>query len=418
MGLIKSILANFKGHKLRTIATLLWIIIGITSVVIVNSIGNGFEKEISKSFDKINTRKTNIYFYSDDYSGSGNGGDSMSIFFKPFTNQDIETLSFIEGVEKIAPANQDFNSMGSVNSSEIFFDKKSAPIDYCPFKNKDLVKGCDVNFGRGFSPDDEDRKVIILTTDTATQLFDNPEKAIGNGVSLDNIVYEIIGVADLPMPGNDNEESTQMYEDPGFFVSFIPEKAFNASSIQDMYSTEISGLSLTVAKGYEVSDVSTNIVNKLTELHPGIAGYYEAENQSDSIAEIESAKSNISNFVMAITVISMFVGGIGVMNIMYISVMERKREIGIRRAVGAKPKNILMQFLSEAIFITTCGGILGIVVGIIATNYISTRLPFEAVFSFKSLVYALVTTILTGVIFGMIPAIKASKVHPIEAIYG
>jgi len=123
--------------------------------------------------------------------------------------------------------------------------------------------------------------------------------------------------------------------------------------------------------------------------------------------------STINKFVTLITAISMFVGGVGVMNIMYVSVMERQREIGIRRAIGAKPLDILIQFLVEAIFITILGGIIGIVIGFIVVNY----LPFKAIPNINSLLFASVTTVVTGTIFGIVPAIKASKLDPIKAIY-
>jgi putative ABC transport system permease protein len=113
----------------------------------------------------------------------------------------------------------------------------------------------------------------------------------------------------------------------------------------------------------------------------------------------------------------MFVGGVGVMNIMYVSVMERQREIGIRRAIGAKPRHIMLQFLTEAVFITVCGGILGIIIGFVVVNYASNYLPFKAIPNANSLFYAFIATVLTGVVFGIVPAFKASRLDPIKAIY-
>ena len=126
--------------------------------------------------------------------------------------------------------------------------------------------------------------------------------------------------------------------------------------------------------------------------------------------------STINIFITLITAISMFVGGVGVMNIMYVSVMERQREIGIRSAIGAN-QDILIQFLAEAIFITILGGIIGIVIGFIVVNYASNYLPFKAIPNINSLLFASVTTVVTGTIFGIVPAIKASKLDPIKAIY-
>lgn len=127
--------------------------------------------------------------------------------------------------------------------------------------------------------------------------------------------------------------------------------------------------------------------------------------------------SHINSFVNIIVVVAMIVGGVGVMNIMYVSVMERQREIGIRRAIGAKPRTILFQFLIESTFITVCGGILGIIVGYFAVGYVEDIIGFAAIPTLTSYFYAVVTTILTGIVFGMLPAIKASKLDPIKAIY-
>lgn len=174
---------------------------------------------------------------------------------------------------------------------------------------------------------------------------------------------------------------------------------------------------LKVTDGYDVFEVANTIIERLYELHPDVNGSYTTPDPTEQMQALESITSSTNKIVSFITVAAMSVGGIGVMNIMYVSVMERQREIGIRRAIGAKPRSILLQFLTEAIFITVVGGILGIITGLIATKYVSPRIGFEVIPSFNSIMYATLATIITGIVFGMIPAYKASKLDPIKAIY-
>lgn len=409
MSVIKSSLINLKGHKLRVFVTLLWIIMGITSSILVSSIGNGLKKEVTDSVNRVNPNKTRIYFESSDSNMA-----NMETFLNPFKLEDIEELSFIEGVERISASKDDF-SMGSMYYSDASFDKKTTYLDIKEFNDDKIVPV----FGRNFSYDDENRKVIIITMQNAIDLFNSPKEALGKGITINNHIYEVIGIIDENSIKNNSESNinNMYYDDMNYIYSYMPKKAFNDLMNQFSYPQEIYSLDLVVSKGYDMYEVSGNVINKLYELHPDINGSYNIDDPTEETKELESMISTINKFVTLITAISMFVGGVGVMNIMYVSVMERQREIGIRRAIGAKPLDILVQFLVEAIFITILGGIIGIVIGFIVVNYASNYLPFKALPNINSLLFASVTTVITGTIFGIVPAIKASKLDPIKAIY-
>lgn len=409
MSVIKSSLINLKGHKLRVFVTLLWIIMGITSSILVSSIGNGLKKEVTDSVNRVNPNKTRIYFESSDSNMA-----NMETFLNPFKLEDIDELSFIEGVERISASKDDF-SMGSMYYSDASFDKKTTYLDIKEFNDDKIVPV----FGRNFSYDDENRKVIIITMQNAIDLFNTPKEALGKGITINNHIYEVIGIIDENSIKNNSENNinNMYYDDMNYIYSYMPKKAFNDLMNQFSYPQEIYSLDLVVSKGYDMYEVSGNVINKLYELHPDINGSYNIDDPTEETKELESMISTINKFVTLITAISMFVGGVGVMNIMYVSVMERQREIGIRRAIGAKPLDILVQFLVEAIFITVLGGIIGIVIGFIVVNYASNYLPFKALPNINSLLFASVTTVITGTIFGIVPAIKASKLDPIKAIY-
>lgn len=414
MIIIKSTLANLKGHKLRVFVTLLWIIMGITSVILVSSIGNGLKQEVQSSVNKVNPNKTRINFEPTDYSMM-----NMGVFLKPFTKDDLEELSFTEGVERIEPSKDDFD-FGSYYSDEAKFDKKSTYIDVSELKENNSLRPI---YGRAFSLDDVNRKVIIITMQNATDLFNNPEDAIGKGITLSssNTTFEVIGIIDDSSIINNDKINSSInstyYGDTAYITSYMPKKALNDLINQYSYPQEINSLDLIVSKGYDVFDVANTVINKLYESHPDINGSYSTPDPSQESQELQNMISTINKFVTLITAVSMFVGGVGVMNIMYVSVMERQREIGIRRAIGAKPRTIMLQFLVESVFITVCGGILGMIVGFIVVNYTSNYLPFKAIPNINSFFFASATTIITGIIFGIIPAYKASKLDPIKAIY-
>ena len=410
MSIIKSSLINLKGHKLRVFVTLLWIIMGITSSILVSSIGNGLKKEVTDSVSRVNPNKTRIYFESSDSNMA-----NMETFLNPFKLEDIDELSLIDGVERIGASKDDF-SMGSMYYSDASFDKKTTYVDIKEFNWDDKIVPV---FGRSFSYDDDNRKVIIITMQNAIDLFNAPEEALGKGITINNHIYEVIGVIDENSIRNNAESNidNMYYGDMNYIYSYMPSKAFNDLMNQFSYPQDIYSLDLVVSKGYDMYEVSNNVINKLYELHPDINGSYNIDDPTEATKELESMVSTINKFVTLITAISMFVGGVGVMNIMYVSVMERQREIGIRRAIGAKPLDILIQFLVEAIFITILGGIIGIVIGFIVVNYASNYLPFKAIPNINSLLFASVTTVVTGTIFGIVPAIKASKLDPIKAIY-
>lgn len=409
MNLIKNTLANLKAHKLRVLVTMIWIIIGITSVILVTSIGAGLEAKMKESTDKVNKKKTTIRFEPSNYSMM-----DYSIFLQPFTQQDIEAISFMEGVQMVGPTSDESQMSGSYGF-EAYVDKKSTSIDINSYKNDKKV---DVMYGRNFGYDDEERKVILITMQNATELFDNPEDAVGNGINIDGDIYEIVGVLKEQTQETANQIN-MIYGmvDMGYQTSLMPKKVFEKLVNKYNYGNhEIYSIDILVSPGYDTYEVANNVAIKLQELHPDLEGSYITEEMDSTYMELENMTSSIDKFVKIITLVSLFVGGIGVMNIMYMSVIERQREIGIRRAIGAKPLNIMTQFLIESTFITIVGGILGIIVGIILVGYISNRLPFKAILSFKGFVYAVSTSILTGIIFGMIPAFKASKLDPIKAI--
>ena len=396
MNLIKNSLDNLKGHKLRVFSVVLWIVIGITSVILVISIGKGLEAEVLETTDKVNDKKVTINFESTNYNMVGE-----PIFVEAFNKSDIDYISLMEGVKIVRPTNDeyyDYNFYGN----EAFVNDKSTFLEIEAYDSKENYK---MNYGRELGYDDENRKVILITQQKAMELFKNIEDAIGSGITIDNNIYEIVGIL--------SEDISEEDYQPCIIPKNAYDNMFNKYSYEN---NEIYSIDIIASEGYNPYEIADKVIMKLKDLHSELDGQYLYQEPDDIAKEIENMTSSINKFIAVITIIAMFVGGIGVMNIMYMSVIERQKEIGIRRAIGATPINIIIQFLIESTFITMIGGSIGIIVGIIACNYLSGKLPFKIILSIDGIIYATLTSVLTGLIFGIIPALKASKLDPIKAI--
>src|SRR3712207_3290626 len=182
-------------------------------------------------------------------------------------------------------------------------------------------------------------------------------------------------------------------------------------------TNEVQSIKIKIADGENVKNVTDKAIDQLMSLHPKINGEYKIHDQTSIQKSTQAMTQGIDKFVRIITIISMVVGGVGIMNIMYVSVMERSKEIGIRRALGAKPRTILFQFLVESVFITSVGGVMGVIVGYAITIHSRNYLPIKPIPSFNSFLYSFIAIVLTGIIFGLVPAQKASKLDPIKIIY-
>ncbi len=417
VALIKNSLANLKGHKLRLIIAFIWIIIGITSVVFVSSVGNGMSALFKSTFQSIAPRTEIFYFEPSDKELGSN-----QVLLAPFLRSDIQELSSIEGVSKVKASKKlpelypGYEQNAYISSISFFNKTTSSPIKTPQNTHYKVIKGRALNEG------DLGKRVVVLTSNAAKELFETDTKSedpIGKGVTLSNLTFEVVGVCDSNVT---YDKVDKKFKKTGPFdvesaFSVIPQEAYDILTGTNIKNSSINTMIVTVKDGYSMSKVEKSVKDMLSELHPGINGEYKMQDQTSIQKSTEGFTKGIDKFVKVITVVAMLVGGVGIMNIMYVSVMERNKEIGIRRALGAKPKTILLQFLVESIFITSIGGVLGVIVGYAVTIYSKNIMPFRPIPSFNSFFYAVLTIILTGIIFGLVPAYKASKVDPIKIIY-
>ncbi|MGL5346008.1 MAG: ABC transporter permease [Peptostreptococcaceae bacterium] len=400
MVIIKNAIENIKTNKIRVIVAMVWIVLGITSVVVVSSIGNGIEQQGINSSKDPAFRTTNIYF-SPNYESSFD-----PTFYEPFTLEDIGKLSGIRGVEKITPKYGEAAS--GMYGKNIEYEDGSSYSEIIEYKDN---KNIEVQYGRSFSLDDLDRNTIILDGGIAYGVgIYTPRNAVGKNIEIDGETFEVVGVLE-----SDVAVVTDGFETP---KSYMPKKALQNLEEKNSFGGPLNGLELLVKPGYDVSEVGSEVTEKLSLGKDKSVGTYEMNGGSDGSFQLGILQSTINRFTSILSNVSLAIGGIGIMNIMYMSVTERKREIGIRRAIGAEPKDIVIQFLIETIVITIMGGLVGIVVGSIAASQVGPYLGVEAIPSAQVYAKALFISIMTGAIFGAIPAIKASKLDPIQAIQG
>ena len=411
MSLIQNSIENLKSHKLRVGLAIFWMIVGITSIILVGSIGNGIKKQIESSTQNISNQSISITF-----NPNSESMNDFIEFMSPINQSDILTIESISGIKKITP----YNHNSSYSYGEATINDASVYIDLYGFdengndENKDKYE---IVYGRKFNESDKNKNVIILNQDSATELGIEEQKLIGKGIELNGIIYEIVGI----MSVSDGQDQFGFYEwNPLYYYSMIPKSTLERLTIMNQNSSNsYAGLTVEALKGYDINNIGDRILKILNENHPKIQGTYAKEEAGyDMTEEINLMISGVNKFVILVVAISMIVGGIGVMNIMYVSVIERRREIGIRRAIGATPLKIVTQFLAEATVITLSGGILGLIVGSFILKYVSNIMPFNAIPSIFIYILAITSSILTGIISGLIPALKASKVDPIEAIQG
>ena len=378
------------AHKMRSLLTMLGIIIGITSVVSVVALGNGSQQKILENIKGIGTNTITIF------NGTG-FGDRRAEQMQNLTVNDANALSNQSYVQSVTPnstssgtliyGNQTFSSTSLKGVSEQSFD----------------VEGLTLKLGNTFTPEDiRNNQSVALIDESAKKSIFPHENPLGKIVMFNKRPLRIIGVvSDRQMGG-----------------------ASSSLNIYAPYSTvmnKISGSKKIASITVKVSDsvnsaVAEKGITELLKMRHGKKDFFIMN--SDTIKQtIESTTSTMKLLISSIAFISLIVGGIGVMNIMLVSVTERTKEIGVRMAIGARQSNILQQFLIEAVLICLIGGVTGILlsgaIGLLFNTFMS---DFSMAFSTASIIAAVAFSTLIGVVFGYMPAKRAAQLDPITAL--
>lgn len=406
--ILMSTLLSLRAHKLRVFLTMVGIIIGIASVVTIAALGEGVRRE---SMELANTTQANVVTVQHGITQTDETGMTYVEDTFTFNKSDMRRISRLEGVDSVLPS---YGSAWSGMSTDMF----DVNLDYfgaqaytavTPFKKETRIQ-----YGRDITPNDAGRDVIVLSGDVLQYgiVVDDPATLIGQAVSINGFMFEIIGIKEPYNMDSMMPDTEYTWEEA--YPSVVPHAAYT----QLTGSREIRQLKVKVAEESDREVVTMSVLDDLTVAYPDDQGYFEEDRSNEQMMEeINTFINGIILFLVAITAISLFVGGIGVMNIMYVSVTERKREIGIRRAIGAKPRMILLQFLMEAAFITFLGGVIGLLLGYGAATLIGFLINIPVFLTPSIIVISTSVSIITGLVFGIIPAVSASRMDPIKAIY-
>lgn len=392
--ILKSAVFDFSRNKGRTILTSLGILIGVLSVVLLISLGLGFKKYIQQQFESLAPNLLRVV-PGQILSGGGFRGGAGGFGGIRFEEKDIIRLKRIREVEYVLPI--------FTKTIKVFVGKNSEVSDlYSSSADVFIALGVKKQFGAFFTKDDVEKrsKIVVLGPKIAAKLFGNEEAAIGRSIKVEEQRFKVIGVTQSKGGGFGGPDFDSFVYIP-FKTAYIfnPDKKFVAIVIKVKNEKDIKTakkkIEETMLKSYKEDEFS---VIEQTELVNAISSIF-----------------NILNIVLvAIAAISLIVGGIGIMNIMYVTVTERIKEIGIRRAIGARKNDILAQFLVESVILSLFGGLLGLSIAFIIVFFIQRIFP--AYIDLASIALALGVSSIIGVVFGVFPAKKAADLSPIEAI--
>ena len=392
---IKSAVTDFTRNKIRTLLTSLGILIGVLSVVLIVAFGLGLKKSINEQFESLGSNQLILFPGKVISNGRFTGGTSAAGTIR-FDERDIGNLKRIRDLKYVIPAlskSIDVSGNGRTESGslyiagyEIFDARNLAPIAGSIFTREDS---------------DKRKKVVVLGGVIAEKLFDEPQNAIGKIVKTDKQSFRVVGVLEKKggggFGGPDFDSFIYLPYKTGYI--FNPDKKF---------------LSIILVADPSVStDTAKKAISQTL-----LRRYKEDDFSIVELAEIQKAVTDIFgvlNIVLVgIAAISLVVGGIGIMNIMYVTVSERTKEVGVRRALGARQSDILTHFLIEAVILSVFGGFLGL---LLAAGIVEgVQRFFPAYISIESVFLALGVSSVIGIVFGVFPARRASQLSPIEAI--
>lgn len=413
--MLENIRLSFQGiwsHKMRSFLTMLGIIIGIASIITIVSTIKGTNEQIKQNLIGAGNNTVDIQLYQEewayemDYNGVPDGIPEIS----------QDTHDMILGIENVEDASL-YHMRRSYDT--VFFGNTSLSGGQVMGIDKNYFNTCGyrIQKGRGLVEKDfkEFKKVAILDKTTVDSLFAG-KNPIGETIEISGEPYTVIGIAEQSEkfePVINSQEDYLMYAQNSSGIVFIPSTTWPIIYGYDEPQNVVIRAKSTddmAAVGKEAADILNSNVTNQNNIK------YKAENLLQQAKELQDLSAATNQQLLWIASISLLVGGIGVMNIMLVSVTERTKEIGLKKAIGAPNNKILIQFLTEAAVLTSLGGVLGVAVGIALAQVVSKMSQAPVAISLPAILVSVVFSMAIGILFGLLPSVKAAKLKPIDAL--
>jgi putative ABC transport system permease protein len=401
---IKSAMRALLANKLRSALTMLGIVIGVGSVVALLSVGTGAQSSITSQISNIGANVITVYSGTRNNSApSGAGGGATA----PLTYEESKELKGLTGVAAVSPQVQSRQTL-KYQSSQTSVQVVGVEPDYA------IVHPDQLDHGSFITAADVTNKsrVAVVGSQVVTDLFGGLDP-VGKSIKINGILFQVVGVM--------KEQGSGGFGFSRDSTTYVPITTAMARLSNSRVGNQksVSTIEVSATSSESIDPAIAAITAKLRTLHKlsvGETADFTVQSQSDILSAATSVASTLTIFLGAIAGISLLVGGIGVMNIMLVSVTERTREIGLRKAVGARRRDILYQFLTETLVMSILGGVIGIIIGWGIAEAVSAAGLITTVVSVESIALAFGFSAAIGVFFGLYPANRAAGLKPIEAL--
>jgi putative ABC transport system permease protein len=393
---VPSALAALRANKGRSILTTLGIIIGVASVIAIVALGEGASASVAKQLAGLGTNLLTIQPGST-RSGGARSGSGTAITLKGADADAIaQNVDNLTGVSPVVSGNSQLIA-GSQNWSTRV---QAVTPSYLPIENWTIAQGA------VFTEDDNTNaaNVVLLGDMVVTNLFPDGQSPVGQIIRIRNVPFTVVGV--LGIKGGDLDDT-----------ALIP---FQTGQVRLFGASNINQIVVQVSDAGLMTTATNDLTVLLRQQHrlatADQPSDFTIRNNNDLITRVSSVSDTMTTLLGGVAAVSLVVGGIGIMNIMLVSVTERTREIGIRLAIGAQPRDVLAQFLVEAVVLSVLGGVVGILIGSAVALLLPTVAGWATVLPWNAIVLAFGVSAAIGMFFGIYPARKASQLDPIAAL--
>jgi putative ABC transport system permease protein len=408
--ILRETFVSLGSNKLRTGLTILGIVIGVAAVIAMLSIGQGAQNSITNSINSIGTNV--LYLSAGSRARFEQGGFNSIRNIRQLTLADAAALTNTyeaPAIQAVAPVLQGGNISASANGQTTTTSVYGVTTSYFGIRNEQVSEGSFFNDQQV----NTHARVAVIGVDLATTLFGQTSNLTGQTFRLNGQTFTIIGVLEskggTSLGSSDNQVLIPL--------TTARDRVIRATG------TSVDGIYLQATSAEAVSEASTQVSSIMRLRHHVAEGKedFSVQNQQDLLSTATSITGILTAFLGGIAAISLLVGGIGIMNIMLVSVVERTREIGLRKALGARNRDILAQFLAESSFLSLLGGLLGILLGwlislIIGQIASASGTSLNPAVSLNAVLLATIFSIAVGLFFGIYPARRAARLEPVEAL--